>query len=85
MNIVDEILDRAKTCFGVNSLPWDRLFLNGDNEISQFFAALIRERAEMVDALKIAAEAMHDMSTELTEIKAAVKASGKEAMELGGE
>ena len=50
MAIVDEILDRAKTCYGVNSLPWDRLF-KGDNQQSEFFRKLIRERAEMQEAL----------------------------------
>ena len=80
--MIDKILERSKLCLGANPLGWDRLF-KGNKEKAAFCIALSRERAEMMDALNVAAVTMQNMDGELNELRAAVKASGETSMQLG--
>ena len=83
MSIIDATLSRFKLCVGANPLALDRLFIGGDKETMAFFIALSRERAEMTEALDVAAFTMEQMQIELEELREDKKAQGTSAMELG--
>jgi len=82
MNIIDDILERARFHYGVNPRAWDRLF-KGNNEKATFFSALIRERGEMIAALDTASHLIAERDAELADLREAVKASGVLSMGLG--
>ncbi len=82
MSIVNEILERVKLCYGVNPLPFDRLF-KGNNQQADFFLKLVRERDEMIEAINVAAVSMQVMDAELQELRVDIKASGLASMMVG--
>lgn len=90
--LVDKIHNRARVCLGMQKcgfvrnvkyrLPFDRLF-KGVLAEADYWEATVIERAEMQDALNIAAVSMANMHDEIQDLKQIIKASGIASMMLG--
>lgn len=80
--IVNKIHKRVSMCFGVNPLPFDRLF-KGTREESDYWKAAMIERAEMLATLDTAALLIAERDAELADLRVSVKASGLLSMGMG--
>lgn len=80
--LIDKIHDRVTRCFGVNPLPFDRLF-KGNKEESAYWMEAVRERREMLATLNTAAHLIAERDAELSDLRETVKASGNLSMGLG--
>lgn len=80
--LIDKIHERAKTCFGVNSLPFDRLF-KGNKEEKAYWLAAIRERQDMLAALDIAVLLIQERDDKIAEFENVQQLSGELSMGTG--
>lgn len=80
--LIDKIHKRVCMCFGVNPLPFDRLF-KGTREESDYWKAATIERREMLAILDTAALLIAERDAELKDLRESVRASGNISMSLG--
>jgi len=84
-DIIDKIHQRVPLCFGVNPLPFDRLFKGTKGEAEFWKAAVIerREYKEALAALDTAVLLIEERDALIADLQESVKASGLLSMGVG--